>query len=113
MKIYQVTFAIGFLIGLLAGFLFYNPSIVQQDHTYDQVTKSITVEQLFTPNEIDSMGGTFSGFVVVSTESIAYWTSSDAIFVGFQVGKTYCVKAQPNLPQGPIINQNLGLGECK
>ncbi len=95
-------------------FLGMNHELFQPDPTFEIVTKSITVEKLLTSNDLDAMGrSVFSGFVVVTTEGIGYWTGSDAMFAAFEIGKTYCVSMQPNLPQGPIINQNFGIGECK
>lgn len=115
-----MLFISGLIIGSILSFsvlyfFFYLPQSITQGHEgiEGRITKSITIKKLFTENEVDAMGGPFSGYAVVSTEGIGYWTSSDVIFLGFEVDKTYCVNVSPNLPQGPIINQNFGEGECK
>ena len=114
---YSILFILGVVIGVILTGLLITP-IAKQFHvtipppTYETRTATMTVRKLYTQKDVDALGGPFSGYVIASTDGIGYWTSSDAIFLGFQDGKTYCIEYK-DPPQGPIITRNFGLGECE
>jgi hypothetical protein len=102
---------LGFLMGFataMAWWAYEREKVV--DPELIQVTRSIVISAKYSDDEIDSY---LSGDVVTSTEGIGYWVRNSPSFAVFQVGETYCVRISPNLPQGPTIQQNYGLGECK
>jgi hypothetical protein len=106
-----VYWLIGFVIVFAVGM--YGGKSLAAGTVNRTVNRTITVDRLFDRDDPVSDGETFATNMIISTDGIGYSVSVRTVFMGFEVGETYCAKVRLTYDMGPYILQSFGLGECE